>query len=98
MKSNIVEFSYRKGSWNSYPNNLLNETDWHKFLHKTISSEENPPESPSESSRRLLQVQWDPSFTITLGNNLKFMDTKVTKSNKYNWGNSLQSDLRARAE
>ena len=56
MKSNIVEFWYKKGGWNNYLENLLNETHWHKFLHKTISSEENPPESPSEYSRRLLQV------------------------------------------
>ena len=42
MKSNLVEVQYRKGGWNSYLDNLLNETDWHKFLHKTISSEENP--------------------------------------------------------
>ena len=89
MKSNIVEFWYKKGGWNNYLENLLNETHWHKFLHKTISSEENPPESSSESSRRLLQVQWDLFFTVTLGNNLKFMDTKVTNSNKYKWGNSI---------
>ena len=74
------------------PDNLLNETDGHKFLHKTILSEENPPESPSESSRCLLEVHWDLSFTVTLGNNIKLMDTKVTNNNKYNWGNSLWSD------
>ena len=69
MKSNLVEIQYRKGGWNSYPDILLNETDWHKFPHKTISCEENPPESPSESSRRLLQVQWDLPSTVTLGKN-----------------------------
>ena len=57
--------------WNSYPDNLLNETDQCKFLHYTISSEDNPPKSPSESSRRLLQVQWDLPSTVTLGKNPK---------------------------
>ena len=52
----------------------------------------NPPENPSESSRRLLQVQWDLPSTITLGRILKIMVTKVTNNNKYTWENSLRPD------
>ena len=59
------------------------------FSTITVSSEDNPPESPSESSRRLLQVQWDLPATVTLGRILENMDTKVTNRNKYTWGNSL---------
>ena len=63
---------------------------------KTVSSEVNPPENPSESSRRLLQVQWDLPSTVTLGRILKIIATKVTNSHKYTWENSLRSDTHAR--
>ena len=42
------------------------------FSTWTISSEDNPPESPSESTWCLLQVQWDISTTVTLGKNHKY--------------------------
>ena len=98
MKSNIVEFSAEVVGETVTPatclTNRLNQVP--PLL--TVSSEVNPTENPSESSRHLSQVQWDLPATVTSGRALKNMVTKVTNSNKYTGGNSLRSDTHARAE
>ena len=98
MKSNVAEFSTEVVVETVTPatclTNRLNQVP--PLL--TFSSEENPTENPSESSRRLSQVQWNLPATVTLDRALKNMATKVTNSNNYTWGNSLRSDTHARAE
>ena len=92
MKPNITEFSTEVVGGTVTPATcLMNRLDQVPPL-LTVSSEVNPPENRSESSRRLLQVQWDLPSTVTLGRKLKIMVTKVTNSNKCTWGNSLHTD------
>jgi len=89
MKPNIIEFSEEVvGETVTPATYLMNRLDQVPPL-LTVSSEVNPPENPSESSRRLFQVQWDLPSTVTSGRALKIMVTNVTNSNKYTWGNSL---------
>jgi len=57
MKSNVVEFSTEVAGETVIPATCLTNRLEQVPPLLTVSSEVNPPENPSESSRRLSQVQ-----------------------------------------
>ena len=71
MKSNILVFNAESAVGTVTLTTCLMKQSSASTSNMPSRSEVHPPESPSESIQRLLQVQWDLPSTVTLGKNPK---------------------------